>query len=85
VNPEEPLDITGMLAAWSQGDDKALKDVMPLVYSDLRLMARRHLGRLPTPIVQSGSLGARGIPQADSGARNSMQQPAPTSWLYAPK
>src|ERR1041385_1437969 len=45
-----------MLAAWSQGDDKALKDVMPLVYSDLRLIARRHLGRLPAPIVQSGSL-----------------------------
>lgn len=56
MNAEEPLDITGMLAAWSQGDDQALKDVMPLVYSDLRLIARRHLGRLPSPIVQSGSL-----------------------------
>jgi RNA polymerase sigma-70 factor, ECF subfamily len=56
VNPEEPLDITGMLAAWSRGDEEALKDVIPLVYSDLRLIARRHLGRLPAQIVQSGSL-----------------------------
>ncbi len=45
-----------MLAAWSRGDEEALKDVMPLVYEDLRLIARRHLGRVQTPIVQSGSL-----------------------------
>lgn len=50
------MDITGSLAAWSRGDEKALKDVIPLVYDDLRLIARRHLGRLQAPLVQSGSL-----------------------------
>lgn len=45
-----------MLAAWSRGDEKALKDVMPLVYGDLRLIARRHLGRVPAQGVQSGTL-----------------------------
>lgn len=29
---------------------------MPLVYDDLRQIARRHLGRAPAPVVQSGSL-----------------------------
>ena len=53
---EDQLDITGMLAAWSKGDEQALADVMPLVYDDLRLIARRHLGRSPVPSLQSGSL-----------------------------
>jgi len=45
-----------MLAAWNRGDENALADVMPLIYEDLRLIARRQLGRTPAPIVQSGSL-----------------------------
>ncbi len=50
------LDITGMLAAWSNGDEKALKDVMPLVYDDLRVLARKHLGRVQARSVESGTL-----------------------------
>lgn len=53
---EDRLDITGMLAAWSKGDEVALANVMPLVYGDLRLIARRHLRRSPGSAVQSGSL-----------------------------
>lgn len=45
-----------MLAAWNKGDENALADVMPLIYEDLRLIARRQLGRSPVPILQSGSL-----------------------------
>src|SRR5438552_2609279 len=29
---------------------------MPLVYDDLRLIARKHLGRVQAPVVESGSL-----------------------------
>jgi RNA polymerase sigma factor (TIGR02999 family) len=54
--PEDEVDITGMLAAWSKGDENALADVMPLIYRDLRLIARRHLGRSRAAIVESGSL-----------------------------
>src|ERR1700716_951125 len=54
--PPKDLDITGMLAAWSKGDEQALADVMPLVYDDLRLIARRHLRRSPAATGQSGSL-----------------------------
>lgn len=56
MHSKEPLDITGMLAAWSKGDEKALSRVMPLVYEDLRLIARRHLGRSRVQGVQSGTL-----------------------------
>ena len=45
-----------MLMAWSKGDQRALSDVIPLVYDDLRLIARRHLGRVSAPTVQSGTL-----------------------------
>ena len=50
------MDITGMLTAWSKGEDKALADIMPMVYDDLRAIARRHLGQSPGRTVQSGSL-----------------------------
>jgi RNA polymerase sigma factor (TIGR02999 family) len=56
MHPREPLDITAKLVAWSKGDQTALTDVIPLVYEDLRLIARRHLGRSPVSSVQSGSL-----------------------------
>jgi RNA polymerase sigma-70 factor (ECF subfamily) len=56
VDSKDQLDITGMLAAWSKGDQQALADVIPLVYDDLRGIARRHLGRVPTPSIQSGTL-----------------------------
>lgn len=45
-----------MLAAWSRGDEAALGDVMPLIYGDLRLIARRHLARCQWQSVQSGTL-----------------------------
>jgi len=41
------LDISGLLVAWSRGDEAALKDVMPLVYEDLRGIARRALRQVP--------------------------------------
>jgi hypothetical protein len=45
-----------MLAAWSEGDENALAGIVPLVYEDLRLIARRHMGRPPAATLQSGSL-----------------------------
>jgi RNA polymerase sigma-70 factor, ECF subfamily len=56
MHPREPLDITAKLVAWSKGDEKALNRVMPLVYDDLRLIARKHLGRSRVQGVQSGTL-----------------------------
>jgi RNA polymerase sigma factor (TIGR02999 family) len=39
--------ISLLLIDWSKGDDYALEQLMPLVYHELRLMARRHMRRQP--------------------------------------
>lgn len=56
-------DLTGLLQAWSRGDEEALDQLAPLVHSELREMARRILsgerrtGRLqPTELVQESYL-----------------------------
>lgn len=38
-------DITGLLAAWNDGNDDALNQLVPLVYPELRRIARLHLTR----------------------------------------
>jgi RNA polymerase sigma factor (TIGR02999 family) len=37
--------VTDLLAAWSQGDKEALDKLMPLVYNELRRLARQHMRR----------------------------------------
>jgi RNA polymerase sigma-70 factor, ECF subfamily len=39
-----PEEVTQLLGAWSEGDPAALDRLMPLVYAELRRMARRHMG-----------------------------------------
>jgi RNA polymerase sigma-70 factor, ECF subfamily len=52
-----PEDISGLLVAWSNGDEAALTGLMPLVYEDLRGIARQQLRRrIPGQIVQTGTL-----------------------------
>jgi RNA polymerase sigma factor (TIGR02999 family) len=38
-------DVTGLLLSWRQGDAGALDRLVPLVYDELRRVARRHLHR----------------------------------------
>jgi RNA polymerase sigma factor (TIGR02999 family) len=38
-----PPEVTRLLAAWRQGDEAALDELFPLVYDELRRIARRHL------------------------------------------
>ncbi|MFI5180047.1 MAG: sigma-70 family RNA polymerase sigma factor [Thermoanaerobaculia bacterium] len=38
-------DVTRLLVEWSRGDERALDTLLPLVYSELRKMARRYLSR----------------------------------------
>jgi len=44
---EGPRDISGLIAAWGNGDEKALNRVVPLLYPELRRISRRHLSRRP--------------------------------------
>jgi RNA polymerase sigma factor (TIGR02999 family) len=41
----EGSDITGLLQRWRAGDEQALEQLMPLVYDQLRRMARGYVGR----------------------------------------
>jgi len=38
-------EITRLLVAWGQGDQTALERLMPLVYDELRRLAKRHMNR----------------------------------------
>src|SRR3989454_12750891 len=38
-------DITGLLRAWSEGDESALDSLMPLLYDDLHRTAHSHMAR----------------------------------------
>jgi RNA polymerase sigma factor (TIGR02999 family) len=38
-------EVTRLLLAWSDGDEAALERLMPLVYAELRRVARRYMGR----------------------------------------
>ena len=40
-------DVTRLLSAWTGGDQQALDQLMPLVYSELHRIARRHWGGQP--------------------------------------
>ena len=53
---EDVPDISGLLMAWSEGDDKALSELMPALYPELRRIARRHLTGQPDHILESAAL-----------------------------
>jgi RNA polymerase sigma factor (TIGR02999 family) len=42
---EQPRDVTQLLMAWSDGDESALEKLVPLVYGELRRLARRYMRR----------------------------------------
>jgi RNA polymerase sigma factor (TIGR02999 family) len=51
------VDITGLLMAWGDGNEDALGGLMPMVYPELRRVARKHLARgLPGQTLESAAL-----------------------------
>jgi len=45
---EQPREVTQLLLAWNDGDERALEKLVPLVYEELRRLARRRM-RLERP------------------------------------
>src|SRR5260370_42353762 len=47
AQPDEPAggDVSTLLRAWSDGDQSALDKLTPIVYDELRRLARRHMKR----------------------------------------
>jgi RNA polymerase sigma factor (TIGR02999 family) len=42
-SPRSSSEVTGLLRAWGQGDENALQTLMPLVYDQLHVAARRYM------------------------------------------
>ena len=40
-----PQDVTQLLKAWSNGEQEALEQLIPLVYHELHRLAHRYMGR----------------------------------------
>jgi RNA polymerase sigma-70 factor (ECF subfamily) len=54
---EGSQDISGLLVAWTKGDGEALSCLMPIVYPELRRVARQHLRRqCPDHTLESAAL-----------------------------
>ena len=50
-------DITELLTVWGEGDEDALNRLMPVVYQELRRIARKHLtGQSPGHTLESAAL-----------------------------
>jgi len=45
VNPDSPADVTKILIDWNAGDTAAPEKLMPVVYEELRRLARSYLAR----------------------------------------
>ncbi len=41
----QPTEVTQMLLAWSNGDEEALRELVPVVYEELRRLAHCHMSR----------------------------------------
>ena len=49
-------EITGLLAAWKGGDEDALKELVSVVYPEMRKIARAHLARRESGTLESAAL-----------------------------
>jgi RNA polymerase sigma-70 factor, ECF subfamily len=47
--PDSPVDVSGLLRAWSDGDESALGELAPVVYDELHRIARTHMARERAP------------------------------------
>lgn len=59
ARPEDaaPGDISGLLRAWTGGDESALEKLTPIVYDELRRLARRYMkGERPGHSLQTTAL-----------------------------
>ena len=57
MNSNAEADVTGLLQAWSAGDRASEEKLWPLVFAELKRLARRHMAReRPNHTLQSGAL-----------------------------
>ena len=56
MSAQSSLDLTGLLEAWNEGDEDALKRLISIVYPEMRRIARRHLDRREPNSFESAAL-----------------------------
>ena len=57
VTQNEPQEVTRLLLAWNDGDERALEKLVPQVYQELRRLARRQMrGEHPDHTLQTTAL-----------------------------
>src|SRR5688572_7115232 len=55
--PSKSPDVTMLLQAWSEGDQSALDKLTPLIYDELKRLARGYMAReRPSPTLETGAL-----------------------------
>jgi RNA polymerase sigma-70 factor, ECF subfamily len=72
ISKEIPEDITELLSRWSQGDETALEELMPIVYEELHQLAKQYMRRerpdhtlQATALVNEAFLGLLGAKSID--------------------
>ena len=53
---QDARDLSELLAAWGNGDEEALKNLVSILYPELRRIARRHLARRSGDSLESAAL-----------------------------
>lgn len=53
---EPPTEVTRLLIDWREGDDRALDELMPIVYDELRRVAQRHMNLEAESTLQATAL-----------------------------
>jgi RNA polymerase sigma factor (TIGR02999 family) len=71
-----PQSITQLLRAWNEGDQQALNELIPLVYGELRRIARHQAHRLPKQTLQPTELIHEAFAQLADGRRIEWQDRA---------
>ncbi len=56
MSAQSSRDLTGLLEAWNEGDEDALKRLISIVYPEMRRIARRHLDRREPNSFESAAL-----------------------------
>src|SRR5437868_2104757 len=74
------VEVTRLLVDWNQGNQRALEQLTPMVYTELRRLADRHLRReRPGPTLQHGAR-PRGVDEAYRPAQRAVAEPRSFLW-----
>lgn len=78
--PEAGADITRLLQVWSEGDERAFEQLIPLVYGELHRMALRHLRGEQRHVSLQATAGERSLPPSARVERRTVAESSSLLW-----